>query len=216
MICGDCREYLADLPSKGVAVITDPPYGVNWNTAKPSRSNLSSSGIFPPIHGDNEPFDPAHLLRFETVVLFGANWYTDRLPARGGWIVWDKRNGITPNDYGDCELAWTNRNAPVRMFNYLWSGLFAESKKRKDESGKRLHPTQKPVALFKWIISLLALPPDTLIVDPYLGSGSCGVAAGELGYKFLGIEIERQYCDVAIRRIGVAFAQPQLERMPHV
>lgn len=94
----------------------------------------------------------------------------------------------------------------MRVFRHVWDGMVRDS----EHGQRRIHPTQKPVALFKWIITQLDLPPGTLIVDPYLGSGSCGVAAGELGYNFLGVEIVEQYHKAAVKRISAAFAQPLL------
>lgn len=199
---------LAELPSKGIAIITDPPYGISLETDYKSnqRGKLSQCNDFPKIYGDDRPFDPAHLLHFETIVLFGANHFADKLPQSSGWFIWDKRDGMSSNDQSDCELAWTNRQRAARIFRHRWNGMIKASEK----DSRRVHPTQKPVALFKWVITQLQLPPDTLIVDPYLGSGPCGVAAGELGYNFLGVEIVEQYYKAAVKRISAAFAQPLL------
>lgn len=199
VIRADCRNILGKY-GDNCAIVTDPPYGIdlktNYKTSK--RGNLAECNDFPPIYGDSEPFDPGHLLRFEYVVLWGANNYANKLPPTSGWLVWDKREGMTPNDQSDCELAWTNRNAAARLFYHRWNGMIKASESR----GRRVHPTQKPVALFRWVIETLAIPKDTLIIDPYLGSGSCGVAALELGYKFVGIEYEADYCRIAEERLG--------------
>ena len=208
VILGECEPVLAELPSKGVAIITDPPYGISLETdyRANQRGKLAQCNDFPRIHGDDRPFDPAHLLRFEAVVLFGANHFADKLPQSSGWFIWDKRDGMSSNDQSDCELAWTNRQRAARIFRHRWNGMIKASEK----DSRRVHPTQKPVALFKWVITQLQLPQDTLIVDPYLGSGPCGVAAGELGYNFLGVEIVEQYYKAAVKRISAAFAQPLL------
>lgn len=198
IIQGDCRKILNGFPDE-IIIITDPPYGISLETDYKGnqRSNLAECGSFPPIFGDSEPFDPSHLLRFKTVVLFGGNYYADKLPARGGWLVWDKRDGMNKNDQADCELAWTNRNKAARLFRHRWNGMIKAS----EQGQRRVHPTQKPVALFRWIISVLELPEDCLIVDPYLGSGACGVAAVEMGYNFVGIEHEAEYCHISQKRI---------------
>lgn len=208
LVHGDCVPVLAGLPRQRVAIISDPPYGINLQTdyKASKRGKLAQSNDFAPIVGDDKPFDPSHLLGFETVVLFGANNFASKLPDTTGWIVWDKRDGMTSNDQSDCEIAWTNRNRAARLFRHRWNGMIKDSEKTQ----RRLHPTQKPVALFRWVITLLGIPSDFLIVDPYMGSGACGVAAGELGYDFLGCEIVEQYFKVASKRITAAFAQQGL------
>jgi site-specific DNA-methyltransferase (adenine-specific) len=151
----------------------------------------------PPVVGDTQPFDPAPLLRFPRVVLFGANHYADRLPPSPTWLVWDKRDGVASDDNADCELAWTNLGGPARLYRHLWRGLC-----RASEQGQRhLHPTQKPVALMAWIIANWTKPGD-LILDPYMGSGPVLRAAKDLGRRAIGIEIEERYCEIAARRLG--------------
>jgi site-specific DNA-methyltransferase (adenine-specific)/modification methylase len=209
LILGDCRDALGAFASRGAAIITDPPYGIGIDTArkKNRRGRLCEiKNDYPPIIGDDAPFDPSHLLRFETVVLFGANHYADKLPPSSGWIVWDKLAGLTPNDQSDCELAWTNRRRAARLFSHRWYGMIKDS----ERAERRAHPTQKPVALFKWIIAQMKLPADTLIIDPYLGAGACGVAAGELGYNFVGMEIDAHYFAIAERRIARAYSQARM------
>jgi DNA modification methylase len=205
LIQGDCRAVLAAFPSRGVAIITDPPFGIGLGTAYRSnkRANLAACRDYVPILGDDAPFDPAHLLRFETVALFGANHYADRLPPSACWLVWDKRDGLTPNDQADCELVWTNCQRAARIFSHRWCGMIKDS----EQNERRVHPTQKPVAVFRWIIAQMKLPQATLIVDPYLGAGACGIAAGELGYNFVGIELDAGYLAIARERIGRAYSQ---------
>lgn len=113
---GDCREILPTIDPATVAlVLTDPPYGVKERTNRKEvgRSNLAECNDFPPVYGDDEVFDPAHLLRFKRLVLFGGNYYAGQLPASPSWIVWDKRDGMTSNDNADVELAWTNLGGPA-------------------------------------------------------------------------------------------------------
>jgi len=194
--CGDCREILPSL-SRDLAVIADPPYGINYKTSS-SRSVLAQAKDFPKVIGDDEPFDPSHLLGYRQVVLWGANHYADRLPASPSWLIWEKRQGIAVNDSADCEMAWTNLGGPARTFNHLWMGML-----RVSESGQTFHPNQKPVALMCWTI--LKTVGD--IVDPYCGSGSSLVAAKQLGRRAVGIEKCEQYCEIAVRRLaqGVLF-----------
>jgi site-specific DNA-methyltransferase (adenine-specific) len=205
---GDCLDFIKELPSEGVALISDVPYGIKLDTrnADNKRSILTEAYDYPPIHGDDKPFDPSSLLRFEYIALFGANNYASKLPDKQGWLVWDKRDGITPNDQSDCELIWTNRDCASRLFRHYWYGMIKAS----EQNQKRLHPSQKPVAVMKWVIEQLRLPAGTIIADPYMGAGATGVAAMELGYSFWGCEIEKQYFIHAQRRIEQAQSQPAL------
>ena len=201
---GDCLDVLPTLAAD-VAIIADPPYGVRARTAykQNGRSNLAECNDFAPVYGDDKPFDPSPFLRFEKVILFGANHYCSRLPDASCWLTWDKREGITSNDNADCEMAWTNLGGPSRLFRHMWSGMIKASEKDQ----QRVHPTQKPVALMRWCIEQAKLVPGTLIVDPFMGAGATGIAAVQLGYPFLGCEIVPAYFDIAQRRIVDAQAQ---------
>lgn len=203
---GDCRDVLPGIDSGSVAlVLTDPPYGVNERTDRRSkgRSALAAAHDFPPVHGDDEPFDPSLLLRFPRLVLFGANYFAERLPASSSWVVWDKVAGLDSkrevgfNDNADVELAWTNLGGPARLVPHRWMGLIRES----EHSERRLHPTQKPVALMAKLIERYTNPGD-LILDPYMGSGSTLRAAKDCGRRAIGVEYEAAYCEVAARRMG--------------
>jgi site-specific DNA-methyltransferase (adenine-specific)/modification methylase len=204
---GDCREVLPYLAAD--LVLTDPPYGqagrlhaggVVSRARKPPHGK--NAGIrpryWPPIAGDDAPFDPEPLLAFPRAVLFGANWYTDRLPVSGSWIIWDKKgDGFEGWNGADAELAWTNLGGPVRVFRHRWMGVMRDS-----EIGQpHLHPAQKPVALMAWII-VNGTKPGDLILDPYMGSGPVLRAAKDLGRRAIGIEIEERYCEIAARRLG--------------
>lgn len=205
---GDCREILPSLEPD--LLIADPPYGANidvdatrfvpkrdsswWN--EPFDRSLVSKRD--PVIGDDISFDPSHLLRFNRSVLFGANWYASRLPDSGGWLVWDKRKGIEDANWplSEAELAWTNLCKGVRIFRHRWFGLVRES-----EQGQHYHPTQKPVALMRWIIAKWTKE-NALIVDPYCGSGPSLLAAKELARRAIGIELEEKYCEIAAKRLS--------------
>ena len=132
-------------------------------------------------------------------IIFGGNYYD--LPPTSCWLVWDKMNG--ENDFADCELAWTNLKKAVRRIQWMWNGMI-----RKGDD-VREHPTQKPVGVMKWCIS--HLPEDTeTILDPFMGSGSTGVAAVQMGRKFIGIELDPDYFDIACKRIEDAQRQQDL------
>jgi site-specific DNA-methyltransferase (adenine-specific) len=210
LIHGDCLDVLKTLDSGSVdAVITDPPYGINYspsqNTAKAwGNKTFVGSTV---VANDDKPFDPEPFLRFPTVVLFGANNYADRLPASRGWIVWDKREHIASNDFADCELIWTNIDGVARIFRHYWSGALRAS----EQGESRVHPTQKPLALMQWLVCNYTKPGE-LVFDPFMGSGTTGVACVKTGRNFIGIELDEGYYKIAERRIAEAQMQlPLLE-----
>ena len=205
VIQGDCLEVLKSLPDGCVdAVVTDPPYGMALNTSYKSRgrSKLAECNDFPPVHGDDKPFDPSPWLDFPIVCLFGANYYSDKLPARSKWLVWDKREGSGINDGADIEMAWTKcrRGTVPRLFHHKWNGIIKAS----ERDQRRVHPTQKPVALMEWVFEQLGVPLGATILDPFCGSGTTGVACVKTGRRFIGIEIDPGYCEIARKRISEA------------
>jgi site-specific DNA-methyltransferase (adenine-specific) len=196
---GDCRDVLPDVWFGVDLLLTDPPYGVSeaCNRKERGRSNLAECNDFPDVFDDHKPFDPSHLLVCRKAVLFGANHYADKLPPSPSWMVWDKRDGIASNDNADCELAWSNLGGPARVFRHLWSGMIKAS----ERDQKRVHPTQKPVALMRWIIQQWTQP-GQLVLDPYMGSGPTLIAAKESARRCIGIEIEERYCEIAAKRLS--------------
>lgn len=200
---GDCADVLGSLAAPDL-VLTDPPYGVAERTDRRAkgRTNAALSNDFPPVHGDDQPFDPAPLLVYPKVVLFGANHYADKLPASATWLVWDKLDGLVTDkrlvgfdDNADVELAWTNVGGPARLVSHRWKGMIKAS----EQTDSRVHPTQKPVALMSQIVAWLTKPGE-LVLDPYMGGGSTLRAAKNLGRRAVGIEIEERYCEVAAKR----------------
>jgi site-specific DNA-methyltransferase (adenine-specific) len=206
---GDCLEILPTLP-KVDAVITDPPYGIGYMapTGVGGECRNLPRRSYEAIYGDNKPFDPMPWLTFSEVVLWGANHYADRLPASAGWLIWDKRDGMTPNNNSDCEIAWLKGGGSARMFRHLWNGMCQASEKGET----RAHPTQKPVALMTWCLGFVKA---RTVLDPYMGSGTTGVACVNDGRSFIGIEREPKYFDIACRRIEQAYKQrPLFEAEP--
>ena len=190
----DCREVLPLLPKVDL-VLTDPPYGINHptNYAARGRGQMAKCKDYPPVFGDDQPFDPSYWLSLGTpLLLWGANHYASRLPDSGGWLVWDKQRPPTL-DQATCEMAWTNFVKGVRIFHYLWNGAIRKG----DEV--LVHPTQKPVALIEWCLTLKWTPLG-LILDPYMGAGSTLVAAKKLGRRCIGVEIEERYAEIAADR----------------
>jgi site-specific DNA-methyltransferase (adenine-specific) len=188
---GDSREVVPML-GNFEAVVTDPPYGINANnqTLGSGRKEFSRGGDW-----DKERPEFGFLLPpVVPTVIWGGNYFTDKLPTTNDWLVWHKVNDNL--SFSECELAWTNSGKQVRHLSHHWGGE------------KKQHPTQKPLAVMKWCISFI--PDHLAILDPFMGSGTTGVAAVSLGRKFTGIEIDPGYFDIAVRRIEAALKQPDM------
>ena len=204
---GDCLEVLP-LLGRVDAVVTDPPYGMSLNTDfSRMRGQWKSRGKrYRPIEGDGRPFDPTPWLALRTPCIFwGAQHFASRLPDVGGWLVFNKRDDAKPSGIciGDAELAWCNNNKQaVRMYSKMWFG----GGRWANEGA--YHPAQKPVGLMAWCIEHLGTAKT--ILDPYMGSGTTGVACAKLGRRFIGIEIDEGYFDIAVSRIEKAYAQPDM------
>ena len=207
---GDCIEVLP-LIGKVDAVITDPPYGIDFAHGGNDNSGIGKGKYKTEfagqkIIGDDKPFDPATLLQLGLPsIMWGGNHFANRLPDSSAWLIWDKRaaSGHT-NDFADCEIAWTNLGTVARVFRHHWDGMMKAS----ERGEKRFHPTQKPIALMAWCIQKIA--DAEVILDPFMGSGTTGVAAIQLGRKFIGIERDERYFEIACKRIEQAVAQGQL------
>lgn len=208
VVIGDCRLLLGDcleiLPTLGKvdAVVTDPPYGIGHRRGsardRGKGVTLGSGGI----RNDERPFDPAFLLQWPAVI-WGANHFASRLP-RGRWIVWDKTLGAGSGDFSEFEVGWCSRLGADRFIRHMWMGVQRES----EVGEKRLHDTQKPIVVMEKSIEFV--PDANTILDPFMGSGTTGVACIKLGRRFIGIEIDERYFDVACERIAKAHAQPDM------
>ncbi len=201
LIHGGCLDVLRGMESGSVdAVVTDPPYGLREARGRnKSRGLLATSKDYGFSTWDDNPCSPELIAEMRRVsrwqIIFGGNFF--ELPPASCWLVWDKQNGET--DFADCELAWTNLRKATRLIQYRWHGMI------RDEKGPRVHPTQKPVAVMLWCIR--HLPPDCqTILDPFMGSGTTGVACVREGKRFIGIEAEQNYYAIARRRIEEAEA----------
>ena len=198
---GDCREILPTL-ERVDAVVTDPPYGLGdiWGIggdgAWPLRDRDMKDGGWDAAICQ-EAIDAARAI-CEHAIIWGGNYYV--LPPRRGWLLWDK---IQDHSTAHAEMAWTNLDIPVRKFGYARAQLASEGKQ---------HPTQKPLPLMQWCLGFL--PDATTILDPFMGSGTTGVACMKLGRKFIGIEIEPKYFSIACKRIEEAWKQPRLFEEP--
>ena len=197
----DCRDVLPHIdPASVDLVLTDPPYGMAiGDRAGGPRDKATQASNDYYVIGDDVPFDPTPLLAYGRNILFGANHFADKLPPSPSWIVWDKRDGTTSDDNADCELIWSNVGGPARLFTHLWRGMIKASEKNQ----KRMHPTQKPVALMTWILHKWTEPGD-LVFDPYMGSGPIAQACYITGRRYIGIEMEERYCEIAVKRLQQA------------
>ena len=203
---GNCREILPTLEPVDL-VLTDPPYGIGESAGRnKSRSKMAVSKDYGNASWDDAPPDKETInlaiAAGRSAIVFGGNYFA--LPASPCWLVWDKDNGAT--DFADCELAWTNLEIAVRRIRWRWQGMLQEHGGKHKEL--RQHPTQKPLAVMKWCIEQAGRP--AVICDPFMGSGTTGVAAALMGLSFIGIEREPKYFDIACRRIEKAYAQPDL------
>lgn len=201
---GDCLEILPGL-AKADAVVTDPPYGIGEAAGKnKSRGKLAVAKDFGNDNWDNEPISEeliaVVMASGKWNIIFGGNYYA--LPPTSCWLVWDKENG--DSDFADCELAWTNLPKAVRRIRYMWNGMLRANGERRGD-----HPTQKPIGVMAWAINHLPEPSRT-ILDPFMGSGTTGVAAMSLQREFIGIEREQKYFDIACKRIEDAQRQVRM------
>ena len=197
LTCGnfyDAKDVKAD------AIITDPPYGINYNPDWKKWDNTKSD--FNKIKGDDNEFNPIDFLKYNTVLLFGANYFTKFLPI-GSWLCWDKRTREELDDMlgSPFELAWfksINTKKTAIMVRILHGGVVnADSQIGNNE--KRYHPTQKPIVLFEEILEKLTKPND-VILDPFIGSGTTLLAAERTNRTCIGYEIDPTYCEIIINR----------------
>jgi site-specific DNA-methyltransferase (adenine-specific)/modification methylase len=204
---GDCMEILPTL-DKVDAVITDPPYGIGESSKKVesrqrkiggNSKSMADQRDYGNFEWDKSPptDELIELIRTKAnhQAFFGGNYFT--LPPTSCWLIWDKLNG--DNDFADCELCWTNWHKAVRRLQWRWNGMIRQGNE------ERYHPTQKPLEVMKWVITLC--PKSETILDPFMGSGTTGVAAIQMGRKFIGIEREPKYFDIACKRIEQASKQ---------
>ena len=194
---GDCREILPTL-GRVDAVVTDPPYGMTIDHGKLRRIGKPKGYKWHNVEHAGTEWTEAILALDIPTVLFGANNYAAKLPSHPGWIVWDKQtDGFAQGS--PAELAWTNCLTNLRMFRLNYRGFTTNA-------DPKFHAMQKPCALMEWVIGLQEIPTG-IILDPFMGSGTTGVAAVSLGRKFIGIEIEPKYFAIACRRISEALKQ---------
>jgi site-specific DNA-methyltransferase (adenine-specific) len=229
-INGDCMEYMKTMPDNYVDLaLVDPPYGIGENKGQCNSRNINRIDKrtgrpiiikhqgYKPKKWDEKPVSKeiiSEIIRVsKNQILWGANHYIENINKNSScWIVWDKCNG--ESDFADCELAWTSFKSAVRIFRFMWSG-FCQGKSMKEgyinQGNKRLcetriHPTQKPVKLYEWLLTHYAKPGDK-ILDTHVGSASSLIACHNYGFDYIGFEIDKDYYEAAKRRLEAVKAQ---------
>lgn len=211
LIHGDCMDYMRELPDNAfdLAVVA-PPYGIGESGGNESRARNNKGGHkilsgYAKKDWDKEPPEEGYFAELERVsrnqIIWGANHFIDRVrKASPCWLVWDKQNS---GDFTDCEMAYTSFKTAVRKFQFRWNGMIQGDMKRKEA---RIHPTQKPVKLYEWLLANYA-EPGQRILDTHLGSGSSAIAAHYFGCDFVGIELDPDYYAAAKDRFDRETAQ---------
>ena len=201
---GDCLEIMPELEPVDL-VLTDPPYGISY---KPTHKkwNGEMSG-WQEITGDSEKFNPEPFMIFNNVILWGANNFSDSLPT-GGWVVWDKRCSIRADKMigAPIEMAWTSNNS--LLIARIRHGGVINADSVRGNNLIRYHPTQKPIALM--IFCIESIKNIKNVLDPFLGSGTTAIACERLKRRWIGIEIEEKYCEIAAKRIEAERKQLKL------
>lgn len=213
----DCTEHLTEFPDGFFDLaIVDPPYGIKvFSKDNASRSKLAASKDYKAYAGgDTSAPDPEYFRQLKRIsrnqIIFGANHFIDNIVEGFGgaaspcWIVWDKENG--QNDFADCELALTTFPTAVRIFRFRWAGMLQGNMKEKEV---RIHPTQKPVALYAWIFANYTQRGQK-IIDTHVGSASSLIAAHNAGLRFVGYELDPDYYKAAAERYDRETAQLSL------
>lgn len=201
------------MPSLGQvdAVVTDPPYGINESSQKVASRQRKAGGRSTALADQKDyghfdwdqsppPAECIEMMRSLSThqIIFGGNYFS--LGPTSCWLVWDKQNGS--NDFADCELAWTNLKKAVRRIYWRWNGMIRQGNE------ERYHPTQKPLGVMSWCLS--HIPDAKLILDPFMGSGTTGVACAKAARSFVGIEREESYFETACQRIKDAYLQADM------
>jgi len=203
LILGDC---LAHLPIAADAVICDPPYGMGIESNRlakvaPQKPGMVRTQYEDACEWDAEPFNAAEVIaklpRKGPLAMWGADYYRETIPSGGGWLVWDKKmNGMEDTPGSEFELCWTRTAVRRRVLRHVWTGYLA---KERDEA--RVHPTQKPVRAMAWLMEQVKVPVGATVLDPFMGSGTTGIACIRTGRKFIGIERDPKHFETACQRI---------------
>ena len=211
VFCEDCMVLMARYPDKYFDLaIVDPPYGIGEDGLKNhSRGKCAKPTMYTPKNWDRETITPEYFKQLQRIsknqIIWGANHFISKIGKDSpAWIVWNKLNG--ENDFADCELAWTSFDCATRMFTFRWAGMLQGDMKNKEE---RIHPTQKPVSLYKWLLKNYATP-DMKILDTHAGSMSSVIACLDGDFNITAFEIDSEYFESGKERILNHIAQCNL------
>ena len=202
----DCMEGMKHIPDKYFELaIVDPPYGIGMDGGNIGGSNLGKAKDYTKKQWDDKAPDKEYFNELIRVskkqIIWGANHFISKIPFDSScWIVWDKLNS---GNFADCELAYTNFDTAVRKFEFRWNGMLQGNMKDKEI---RIHPTQKPVALYKWLLQNYAKEGDK-ILDTHVGSASSLIACHQMGFDYIGFELDKEYYKLANERLEIAKAQ---------
>lgn len=199
----DCMELLKQTPDNYYSLaLVDPPYGIGESSNdNKGRSKLAKSKDYGSKKWDDKAPNKEYFNELKRVsknqIIFGANHFIENIPEANSscWIVWDKVNG--ENDFADCELAYCSLKTAVRKISLRWHGMLQHDMKNKEI---RIHPTQKPVKLYEWLLMNYAKKGDK-ILDTHLGSGSIALACHNLGFDLTACELDKDYYNKSIDRI---------------
>ena len=187
--------------------IVDPPYGIGAGSTSFKSGTRKKADFFRENDWDNDIPNEQYFKELKRVsknqIIWGANYMTRFLDGSKGWIFWDKKTG--DNSYGDGELAFTSFDKALKKYDRYWSG--ANAKERGDLD--RVHPTQKPISLYEWLLMNYAKEGDK-ILDTHLGSGSIAIACHNLGFELTACELDKDYYEASIKRIKNHIAQQRL------
>ena len=210
----DNMELMARYPDKYFDLaIVDPPYGINiqkMNYTQSTKGGIAKRNDYSNItdwdsNVPNKEYFNELFRVSKNQIIWGGNYF--ELPLTKSWIVWDKKTEEKySNDFADCEMAWSSFDKPAKVVRYLWSGMLQPNMKDKQ---KRIHPTEKPYQLYKWILDKYAKQGDK-ILDTHLGSGSIAIACHDYGYDLTACELDKEYYDKAMERINNHVAQLQM------
>jgi site-specific DNA-methyltransferase (adenine-specific) len=203
----DCMD-LMNCGKKWDLAVVDPPYGINASKGTWGSSNKGKVTNYGKKDWDKQTPEQDYFFELRRVsknqIVWGANHFISRMPFDSScWLVWDKQN---TGDFADCELAWCSFNTAVRKFVYRWNGMLQQNMKNKEE---RIHPTQKPIALYRWILKNYAKAGDT-ILDTHGGSMSSAIACHMEGFELDICELDKEYFDAAVNRFKIYEQQQKL------
>jgi site-specific DNA-methyltransferase (adenine-specific) len=207
-ICANSEEMLRDMePAIFDLCLTDPPYGIEWKPLEMFGKKCPQAVAVNDLQQWDHRPSAEHFQLIRRVskhqIVWGGNYFADYLGAWRAPLVWDKKTGN--NSYADGELAWTSFSGTMRICQHQWCGAFKDS----ERGIQNVHPTQKPIAVFVWCLLKFTQPGD-LVIDPFSGSGTTALACHKTGRRFVCIERDRKYHEIAQQRYADFISQQSL------